>query len=103
MLVDDTGRIHLFLMNDRNTGVFRVPGEAAGAEKAAKLERRIDVWRSRSNPDLTAWEALKKIWEGYTGSINSAIQTSAGRIILPFAYLTERHFLGFTGRPQTSA
>lgn len=30
------------------------------------------------------------IWEGYTGSLNSVVQTRQGRLLLPFAYLTRR-------------
>ena len=29
-------------------------------------------------------------WEGYTGSLNSVVQTRQGRLLLPFAYLTRR-------------
>ena len=89
-LVDREGRVHLFLMNDRNTGVFRVPGAAPGIESVGIDERRIDIWHCRSSRDSSIWEEPKRIWKGYTGSLNSVVQTTSGRIILPFAYRTSR-------------
>ena len=53
-------------------------------------DRRLDVWHTRTEAGRCRWTAPRRIWKGYTGSINSAIQTRAGRIILAFAFHTSR-------------
>lgn len=86
-LVTADGEVHVFLVNDAGTGVFPPPGGEREPRPAA--ERRIDVWHSRTDGGST-WREPVRIWQGYTGSINSAIQTRSGRIVLPFARLTSR-------------
>lgn len=93
-LIDDRGDTHLFLLNDRNSGVF---AQAVGEMDAAKstLGRNlIDIWHCKSSTGGTtqAWTAPRCIWKGYTGSLNSVIQTRAGRIVLPFSHTTDKHW-----------
>jgi len=36
------------------------------------------------------WRDPQRIWQGYTGALNSVIQLRSGRILLPFSYRTPR-------------
>jgi len=88
-LVDRDGETHLFLLNDLGSGVL---GNMAGEEAHSSLkpgEVRLDLWHLRSKGS-NQWLAPKRIWEGYTGSLNSVVQLRSGRILLPFSYLVER-------------
>ena len=90
VLVDAEGEIHLFLLNDRGTGVFADPSGEGEIKRMGLHDRRLDIWHLRSEEDRQRWRSPQRIWTGYTGSLNSVIQTRAGRIILPFAALTHR-------------
>ena len=89
VLVDNEGRTHLFFLNDAHTGVITT-GE--DRPKRVSGERRLDIWHTKSGSREGEWETPKKIWEGYTGALNSVIQMSNGRILLPFSYRTSRNW-----------
>lgn len=89
VLVDRDGEIHLFFLNDANTGVIRT-GEDQRPKAGGLRARRLDIWHTRSRDTRTRWEEPKQIWEGYTGALNSVIQMRTGRILLPFSCLTDR-------------
>ena len=89
-LVDTEGELHLFLLNDRGTGVFDRRSLDGRPKSRPIQDRRIDIWHCRSEDQRTRWHAPRRIWKGYTGSINSVIQMRSGRIVLPFAFLTGR-------------
>ncbi|MBT7860398.1 MAG: exo-alpha-sialidase [Gemmatimonadetes bacterium] len=84
------GEIHVLLMCDAGTGVFGLPGQPRKPKPL--MERHLDVWHTRTDGGGTRWREPVPIWEGYTGSINSAIQMSNGRLVLPFARLTSRNW-----------
>lgn len=88
-LVDKDGEVHLFFLNDAHTGVIRT-GEEQRPRAGQSHERRLDIWHARSREGRTHWEPPKRIWEGYTGALNSVIQTQSGRILLPFSCRTDR-------------
>ena len=90
VLVDQEGEVHLFLMNDRGTRVFANPFDEGQVERPGIQERCLDVWHCKTECGRETWQAPKRIWKGYTGSINSVIQMREGRIVLPFAFLTPR-------------
>ncbi len=90
VLVDREDEMHVFLVNDRNTGVFRHPSVENQPGPLPIVDRRIDIWHRRTVAGRSRWEDLKRIWTGYTGSINSVIQLESGRIVLPFACQTGR-------------
>ena len=90
VLVDREGELHLFLMNDRGTRVFANPSDEGQVEHLGIQERRLDIWHCKTEHGRETWQAPKRIWKGYTGSINSVIQMREGRIVLPFARLTPR-------------
>ena len=90
-IVDDQSELQVLVLNDAKTGVFGPPEEKEKRRRPI-AERRIDIWHIRSSEMHRRWSAPNKIWEGYTGSINSLIQMRSGRIVLPFAYLTERNW-----------
>jgi len=90
VLVDREGELHLFLMNDRGTRVFADPFDEGQVDRPGIQERRLDVWHCKTENGGEIWQAPKRIWKGYTGSINSVIQMREGRIVLPFAFLTPR-------------
>jgi len=88
-LVDHSGEVQLFLLNDASTGVLH-SGEARRPKPAQMRKRHLDIWHTKSVDGTKSWQPLKRIWEGYTGSLNSVIQLRGGRIVLPFSYLTPR-------------
>lgn len=90
VVVDAEGEVHLFLMNDRGTGVLRRPDIGEVRKSLGAHQRRLDIWHARSEGGRERWRLPRRIWKGYTGSINSVIQTSRGRIILSFALLVHR-------------
>lgn len=87
VLVDHNGEVHLILLNDANTGIFR-GGEAQRRPNLS--ERHLDIWHAASTQGLTQWQQPTRIWQGYTGSLNSIIQLKNGRIVLPFSYRSKR-------------
>ncbi|MFC1606496.1 sialidase family protein [Candidatus Latescibacterota bacterium] len=74
-LLDRDGEVHLFFMRWRNK---------EGRKPA--VDRFIDIWHIRSSGHRNRWSNLQRIFAGYVGSIQNAIQLRGGRIILPFAY-----------------
>jgi hypothetical protein len=89
VLVDREGEIHLFLLNDANTGIIQTGEERA---KPVSSEKRLDIWHTKSSGQRTRWEDPKQIWQGYTGALNSVIQMENGRILLPFSCRTSRNW-----------
>ncbi len=87
-VASDDCEIHVLLMCDAGTGVFGLPGQPR--EPKPLLERHLDVSHSRTDERGSRWREPVRIWQGYTGSINSAIQMQNGRLVLPFAQLTDR-------------
>jgi len=76
-LVDSKGELHVFYLKARK----KMP---SGLD--------IDIWYTKSSEGRTKWRPIARIWEGYTGSLNSVIQMRNGRIILPFSYMTKRNW-----------
>lgn len=86
-LVDQAGELHLFLL-DQWRPDHRGEGERGGV--GTYHGHRIDIWYVRSRCGRTEWSKPRCIWQGYTGALNSVIQTRSGRILLPFSYYTPR-------------
>jgi len=87
-LMDRDGALHLFFLNDAHTGIL-----TTGEERQKPLpmdERRLDIWHIKSENGTKGWQVPKRIWEGYTGALNSVIQLQSGRILLPFSRYTNR-------------
>lgn len=78
VLVDRRGEIHLFTLNDAGTAGRPMP------------ERRLDIWHAKTEGGRSRWQPWKRIWQGYTGALNSVIQLRSGRLLLPFSYYTGR-------------
>ncbi len=88
-LADYKYDFHVFLMNDRGSGVFGEPLAGEGlAHTGPYRGKYLDVWHAKSPRGGEEWEPPKRIWEGFTGALNSAIQLRNGRIVLPFARAT---------------
>lgn len=92
-LVDRTGELHFFLLNDAHTGVFQT-GEQ---RQKTILPLRLDIWHIKSKDGIHSWVVPKCIWKGYTGALNSVIQLRNERIILPFARFSNRYWGDHTG------
>src|SRR6266542_1806647 len=90
-LVDSQGEIHLFFLNDAHTGVIRT-GEDQRPKVGQMGQKRLDIWHTKSINGRKSWQSPKRIWEGYTGALNSVIQLKGGRILLPFSFLTRRRW-----------
>jgi len=74
-LVDQGGELQIFFLKSRKK-------QLSGLD--------IDIWHTKSTNGRTNWRVPRRIWEGYTGSLNSVIQMRNGRILLPFSYMTKR-------------
>lgn len=100
-IADDQGEVHLFFLNDAHTGVVpRKQGKIAGEDQrpaVGAIRARLDIWHTRSTNQRTAWPLPKRIWQGYTGALNSVLQLRSGRLVLPFSYLTARAWRGDRG------
>lgn len=88
---DREGRVHLFLLNDARTGVID-QGEVERPSTGERLELRLDIWHSVCASDLSPASDPACIWKGYTGALNSVVQLSNGRILLPFSFQTGRNW-----------
>ena len=73
-LLDSDSEVHLFFMRWR---------QKEGRKPA--VDRFIDLWHLRSEAQRTHWTGPQRIFKGYVGSIQNAIQLESGRIVLPFA------------------
>lgn len=89
-IVAHDGEVHLFLLNDCGTGTLGTPMSEGDKELRKILGLRLDIWHCRSRKQRQEWEPVRLIWQGYTGSLNSAIQMKSGRLVLPFSWLTKR-------------
>lgn len=45
-----------------------------------------DLWTVRTSDDGVSWTKPQKIFAGYTGATNGGIETSSGRLIVPFSH-----------------
>jgi HEAT repeat protein len=52
-----------------------------------------DLWAIASRDDGKTWGNRQRIFQGYTGATNGAIQTRSGQIVVPFS-----HYVGKPGR-----
>jgi lysophospholipase L1-like esterase len=48
-----------------------------------------DLWVLHSTDNGKTWSGRRKIWSGYAGMLQGAIETSSGTLVLPFCYLAE--------------
>ena len=74
-LLDRNNEVHMFFARWRNK---------EGTKPA--VDRFIDLWYLRSNKSRSTWSEPQRIFKGYVGSIQCAVQLSSGRLVLPFAY-----------------
>jgi len=95
VLVDSDKMVHFFLLQEWTDRQKLAPGgrrvsmvDTDGT--AVTGSRRIDIWHSKGTGVNDDWRVPRKIWEGYTGSLNSVVQLKSGRIVLPFSYATNR-------------
>ncbi len=106
LLVDQEDEFHLFFLIPQE-GDAGAPADAAGAGEGERplvgqlLGRRIDIGYARSLGGRRRWSRPRVLWIGYTGALNSAIQTAAGRILLPFSFLTSRTWAARGDGPES--
>jgi BNR repeat-like domain len=92
-LVDREGDAHLFLLGDANTGAVRPRADTGPGPRVEPLSRqRLDVWHARTTGDRARWTKPRIIWEGRAGDLQSVIQMSNGRIVLPVSYYVDRNW-----------
>ena len=48
-----------------------------------------DLWAIHSTDGGKTWTGRQKIWSGYAGPLQGALETTAGTLVLPFCYLAE--------------
>lgn len=89
VLTDADDEVHCFFMHDRGSGVFGAPLAGEGvAHEGPYHGKFLDIWHLKSRDRGDAWTEPKRIWEGFTGALNSVVQLRNGRIVLPFAWAT---------------
>jgi len=92
VLVDREGEVHLFFLKWDKVGT-ELPGEDEGVIEGylgGHSGNWLNIWHTKSTDGRTKWRAPKLVWKGYTGALNSVIQMSNGRILLPFSCTTPR-------------
>jgi hypothetical protein len=89
VLADQKGEVHIFFLNDANTGTVR-PIVSKEGRHTEPDQSRLDIWHTKSTEGLRVWQAPKMIWKGRAGDMQSVIQLRNGRILLPISYMTNR-------------
>lgn len=74
-LLDHDGEVQLFFLVARKFNEGR----------RIAVDNFIDLWHLRSSAGRTQWSNPRKIFSGYIGSLQAAVQLRSGRIIVPFA------------------
>lgn len=92
VLVDRNEEFHLFFMITGNNTPASAKGEQERPLIGELVGSRIDIGYVRSSNHGTTWTNPRVLWIGYTGALNSVIQTDTGSILLPFSYLTKRNW-----------
>ncbi len=86
-LLDSSGELHLFFLKyaDADTEDTANSADIPHGYLGGYNGRRLDIWHVKSASGRTSWQAPRMIWKGYTGALNSVIQMTNGRILLPFS------------------
>ena len=82
------GSLHVFYLG-YNTWGWTKDGEPDGCDSP--------IWTIRSLDGGKTWMDRVKVFEGYSGATNGAIQTETGRLLVPFS-----HYVSKPGRLQSS-
>jgi hypothetical protein len=86
VFADRKSEVHLFFLNDAGTTASR----AQAGPNAESIERRLDIWHTKSTKGVKDWQPVRMIHQGFASHLNSVIQLKSGRIVVPFASLTKR-------------
>lgn len=84
---DQDGEVHIFFLNDGNTGGVE---PRLANEPAVRPGKVLDIWQVMSKRKARDWEPASRIWTGHAGDLLSCIQLHSGRILLPISYSTPR-------------
>ncbi len=77
ILVDKKGEVHLFFLNDANTGIIR-PVASEEARRSETYQSRLDIWHTKSTDGLTKWQPPPNDLER---SCRSSADISRGRLL----------------------
>lgn len=80
------GTIHIFFLGYKQHAWDKATGNPTA-------DTRCDLWTVRSTDGGGPWTDPQKIFEGYTGSTNGAVETHNGRLVVPFS-----HYVAQPGR-----
>jgi len=75
-LLDSDEELHFFR--------FLADDQTGGEPRRPNVNFFLDVWHVRSSNNRTTWSPVQMVHHGYTGSMMNAVQTSTGRLIIPF-------------------
>jgi len=81
-----TGRPSFLKTSDGTLWMFYY-GFVKLAERAT--DSQSDLWVVQSKDQGKTWTHRQKIFKGFTGATNGAIQTKSGHIIVPFSYMVD--------------
>lgn len=84
VLVTKTGVIHVFYLGFKRWGWHGVN---------PTQDTESDIWTTRSEDQGATWSPPQKIFAGYSGATNGAIETAEGRLVVPFS-----HYVSNPGR-----
>lgn len=82
----NTGRPSLLRASDGKIWMFYYGFVKFGGSTA---NSQSDIWAVYSTDEGKTWQGRRRIFEGYTGATNGAIQTSSGNLVVPFSYLRD--------------
>jgi hypothetical protein len=52
-------------------------------------ESQSDLWAVQSKDNGRTWSRRQKVFNGFTGATNGAIESASGKIIVPFSYMVD--------------
>ena len=86
-LLDRDGELHLFFLKyaDADTEDTANGDDIPHGYLGGYNGKRLDLWHVKSASGRSSWRAPRMVWKGYTGALNSVIQMTNGRMLLPFS------------------
>jgi hypothetical protein len=53
---------------------------------------KLALWHLKAEPPYETWTEPQLLYDGYIGALLSAVELENGTIVVPFAYMTDRHY-----------
>lgn len=56
------------------------------------IPAELSLWHVKASPPYDRWTEPKRWFNGYIGALLSTVQMANGTIVVPFAFMTDRHY-----------